>query len=74
MTKKPNARSARTFVLLSFIAAAFVGLLVGAATQWDFQRTAIWVGITFIVSIVGIATLALLVKDDEHDPEVPKLK
>lgn len=73
MVKKPDARSARTFVLLSFFAAAFVGILIWGATR-DLERIAIWSGITFIVSIVSIATLSLLVKDDESNPDEPKLK
>lgn len=78
--KKAPARSIRTYLTLSFAAAAFVSVLVffgtGGVTQAEgaFQRTAIWFGITFIVSLVTIATLALSVKEDDLDPNKPRLK
>lgn len=78
--KKSEARSLRTYLTLSFIAAAFVGLFVfygtGGVTQAEgaFQRTLIWSGLTFIVSLVTIATLALTVKENPGDPNEPKLK
>jgi hypothetical protein len=37
-------------------------------------ETLIWAGITFIVVLVGIATLALTVKDDDFNPDEPRLK
>jgi hypothetical protein len=37
-------------------------------------KTLIWAGLTFIVVLVGIATLALMVKEDDHDPDQPRLK
>ncbi|MEY4993303.1 MAG: hypothetical protein RIS82_425 [Actinomycetota bacterium] len=78
--KKSEARSLRTYLGLSFIAAVFVGLFVfygtGGVTQAEgaFQRTLIWSGLTFITSLVTIATLALTVKENPGDPNEPMLK
>lgn len=78
--KKAEARSIRTYLTLSFAAATFVGVLVffgtGGTTQAEgaIERTAIWFGFTFIVSLVTIATLALSVKEDDADPNKPRLK
>lgn len=78
--KKTDARSIRSYLTLSFVAAAFVSVLVffgtGGVTQAEgaFERTAIWFGITFIISLVGISTLALAVKEDDSDPNKPRLK
>lgn len=78
--KKAEARSIRTYLTLAFVAATFVAVLVffgtGGTAQAEgaFERTAIWFGITFIVALVGIATLALSVKEDDADPNKPRLK
>ena len=78
--KKADARSFRSFLTLAFVAATFVSVLVffgtggPAQAEGAFQRTVIWFGITFIVSLVGIATLALSVKEDDADPNKPRLK
>lgn len=84
MSNKPKkasaARSIRTYLTLSFAAASFVAVLVFFGTggvdeaEGAFQRTSIWFVITFIVSLVSIATLALTVKDDDADPNQPRLK
>lgn len=84
MAKNPKksapARSIRSYLGLSAAASAFVGALVFFGTggvdqaQGAFERTAIWVAVTFIVSLVSISTLALMVKEDDHDPEKPRLK
>lgn len=71
--KKSEARSLRTYLLLSFVAAVFVGILVEGGIH-DTARTLIWSGLTFIVSLVTIATLALTVKENPGDPNEPKLK
>ncbi|MEN9715436.1 MAG: hypothetical protein RJA35_903 [Actinomycetota bacterium] len=70
----PNTKiGVRVYLTLSFISAALVGFIVWGGTRlWN--MTLIWAGITFIVVLVGIATLALTVKDDEHDPSKPRLK
>lgn len=71
-TSKREPKSLRTFLILSFVAAAFVGILVYGGVQ-DVTRALIWAGITFIVALVGISTLALMVKDEDNDPNKPKL-
>lgn len=71
--KKREVRSITTYLTLSTVAAAFVGAFVWGGTR-DVERTAIWFAITFIVSLVGIATLALSVKDEDADPNKPRLK
>ena len=68
--KKPVG--VRVYLTLSAIAAIFVGVLVYFGTRkWD--QTFIWSGMTFIVVLVGIATLALSVKDDDFDGTTPRL-
>jgi FtsH-binding integral membrane protein len=68
--KKPVGVTA--YLTLSAIAAIFVGILVYFGTRkWD--QTFIWSGLTFIIVIVGIATLALSVKEDDFDGSKPRL-
>jgi hypothetical protein len=68
--KKPVGVTA--YLTLSAISAVFVGILVFFGTRkWD--QTFIWSGLTFIVVIVGIATLALSVKEDDFDGSTPRL-
>jgi FtsH-binding integral membrane protein len=68
--KKPVG--VRVYLTLSAIAAIFVGVLVYFGTRkWD--QTFIWSGMTFIVVLVGIATLALSVKEDDFDGTTPRL-
>lgn len=68
--KKPVG--VRVYLTLSAIAAIFVGVLVYFGTRkWD--QTFIWSGMTFIIVLVGIATLALSVKDDDFDGTTPRL-
>jgi hypothetical protein len=55
------------------VAAVFVGAIVYGGVK-DVNSALIWAGLTFIVSLVTIATLALSVKDDDSDPNQPKLK
>jgi peptidoglycan biosynthesis protein MviN/MurJ (putative lipid II flippase) len=70
-----NAKSLRVFLTLSLAAAAFVGILVLAASNYgNFEEALIWAGVTFIVVLVAIATMALSVKDENNDPTKPKLK
>lgn len=65
--------SLTAFLTLSFTAAAFVGVLVFAGIRRPIESL-IWAGVTFIVTLVGIATLALSVKDDQPAPDETKLK
>ena len=70
----PNTKiGVRVYLTLSFISAIVVGVFVWGGTRL-LDTTLIWAGITFIVVLVGIATLALTVKDDEYDPNQPRLK
>lgn len=72
MAHKKN--SLRNYLTLSFIAALFVGIMVLAATHYvAVVEALIWAGVTFIVVLVAIATLALTVKDQEDDPTKPRL-
>lgn len=68
--KNPSLTS---FLLLSFAAAAFVGVLVFGGTRRPVESL-IWAGATFIVALVGTATLALTVKDDQPASDEPRLK
>ena len=70
----PNSKlGVRVFLSLSFLAAALVGVMVYGGTRL-IDESLIWAGITFIVVLVSIATMALTVKDDEFDPAKPRLK
>ena len=60
------------YFIISAIAAVFVGVLVYFGTR-KADQTLIWAGLTFIVVLVGIATLALSVKDDDFDGSTPRL-
>jgi membrane protein implicated in regulation of membrane protease activity len=73
MSQKPKQSvGVRVYLTLSAIAAIFVGVLVYFGTRlWN--QTFIWAGMTFIVVLVGIATLALSVKDDDFDGQTPRL-
>ncbi len=61
------------FLTLSAISGVLVGLVVWGGVR-NVNAALLWGGGTFIVVIVGIATLALMVKDDESNPDAPKLK
>jgi hypothetical protein len=70
----PNTKiGVNVYLALSLISAVVVGLIAYGGLR-DLGKTLIWAGVTFIVVLVGIATLALTVKDDEHDPNQPRLK
>ena len=73
MTNPNSKLGVRVYLILSFIAAALVGVIVYGGLR-DVGKTLIWAGLTFIVVLVGIATLALMVKEDDHDPDEPRLK
>ena len=60
------------YFTISAIAAVFVGVLVYFGTR-KVDQTLIWAGLTFIVVLVGIATLSLSVKDDDFDGSTPRL-
>jgi len=72
MAKKNT--SLRNYLTLALIAALFVGVMVLATTHYvAVVEALIWAGVTFIVALVGIATLALTVKDQDDDPNKPRL-
>jgi hypothetical protein len=70
----PNKKvGVRQYLTLSAIAGVVVGFFVWGGVR-KLDEAFIWAGVTFIVVLVGIATLALSVKDDDHDPDQPRLK
>lgn len=73
MSQKPKQSvGVRVYLSLSAIAAIFVGVLVYFGTKlWN--QTFIWAGMTFIVVLVVIATLALSIKEDDFDGTTPRL-
>jgi membrane protein implicated in regulation of membrane protease activity len=73
MTQKPKKSvGVRVYLLFSALAAIFVGVLVQFGID-DWKQTAIWAGLTFIIVLVAIATMALSVKDDDFDGSTPRL-
>ncbi|MFM1950642.1 MAG: hypothetical protein RL418_329 [Actinomycetota bacterium] len=62
----------KSYLGLSLIAALFSGVLVYFGTR-ILETTIIWALITFIASIVIVATLDLSVKHDDDDPNKPRL-
>lgn len=73
MIQKPKKTiGVRVYISLAAIAAIFVGVLVYFGVR-KVDQTIIWAGLTFIVVLVTIATLALSVKDDDFDGSTPRL-
>ncbi len=58
---------------MSTVAAFFVGLIVLYGTRF-IEQAIIWALVTFIVSLVIVATLDLSFKPDETDPNKPRLR
>jgi hypothetical protein len=65
MPKKPKVT---TFVTLSAVAGVFVGAMVYFAVDM-MESAIIWGALTFIVSLVAISTLALMVPENNNDPD-----
>lgn len=63
----------RSYLVISVIAALFVGVLVLFGTD-NFSAALIGFLLTFIVSVVTVATLDLSFKPDQGDPNRPKLR
>jgi hypothetical protein len=63
---------AGTYLLLAAIAAVFVGVLVFFGIR-KIDVSFIAATVTFIVSLVGIATLDLMVPENKNDPDKPAL-
>ena len=62
----------RTYLLLSLVAAAFLGVIVYYGTR-NTTETLVAAGITFIVTVVVIATLELSAKDNPAAADEPHL-
>ncbi|MFM6980683.1 MAG: hypothetical protein ACKOWE_04700 [Micrococcales bacterium] len=73
MPKSSNKVGVKTYLSLSAVAALVVGLFVWGGVR-DLEKALLWGGISFIVILVSIATLALSVKNDDSDPDKPRLK
>jgi uncharacterized membrane protein YkgB len=69
MSKKITAS---TYLTLSAVAASFVGVLVFFGVR-KVDVALIAGGVTFIIALVGIATLALMVPEQKNDPDKPVL-
>jgi uncharacterized membrane protein len=69
----PKKITASTYLILSAVAASFVGVLVYFGVR-KIDAALIGAGITFIVALVGIATLALMVPEQKNDPDKPVLR
>lgn len=63
----------KSYMVMSAIAALFVGLIVLFGTRFV-EQAIIWGLVTFIVSLVIIATLDLSFKADDPDPNKPRLR
>jgi uncharacterized membrane protein YkgB len=69
----PKKITASTYLILSAVAASFVGVLVYFGVR-KIDMALIGAGVTFIVALVGIATLALMVPEQNNDPDKPVLR
>jgi uncharacterized membrane protein YkgB len=69
----PKKITASTFLILSAVAASFVGVLVYFGVR-KIDMALIASGVTFIIALVGIATLALMVPEQNNDPDKPVLR
>jgi hypothetical protein len=69
----PKKITATNFLVLSAAAASFVGVLVYFGVR-KIDVAIIAAGITFIIALVGIATLALMVPEQNNDPDKPVLR
>jgi uncharacterized membrane protein len=64
----PRKTKVTTFLSLSAVAGVFVGAMVYFAVDMLISGI-IWGGLTFIVSLVAISTMALMVPDNNNDPD-----
>jgi hypothetical protein len=64
----PRKTKVTTFLTLSAAAAVFVGAMVYFAVDL-LESAIIWGVLTFIVSLVGISTMALMVPENKNDPD-----
>ena len=63
----------KAYMTMSAIAAVFVGLIVLYGTRF-WETAVIWSLVTFIISLVIVATLDLSFKPDDQDPNRPRLR
>lgn len=73
MTSPKPRIGVRVYLTLSTIAGAIVGLIWWGGVR-RVEESIIAGGMTFIIVLVGIATLALMVKDEEAPKDEPRLK
>jgi hypothetical protein len=64
----PRKTKVTTFLTLAAVAGVFVGALVYFAVDM-LESAIIWGGLTFIVSLVAISTMALMVPENNNDPD-----
>ena len=64
----PRKTKVTTFLTFSAAAAVFVGAMVFFAVDM-LESAIIWGGLTFIVSLVAISTMALMVPENKNDPD-----
>ena len=64
----PRKTKFSTFLTLSAVAGVFVGAMVYFAVDM-LESAIIWGGLTFIVSLVAISTMALMVPENNNDPD-----
>jgi len=64
----PRKTKVTTFLTLSAAVAVFVGAMVFFAVDM-LESAIIWGGLTFIVSLVAISTMALMVPENKNDPD-----
>jgi hypothetical protein len=64
----PRKTKVTTFLTLSAVAGVFVGAMVYFAVDM-LESAIIWGGLTFIVSLVAISTMALMVPENKNDPD-----
>ena len=63
----------KAYMVMSAVAAVFVGVIVLYGTRF-WETAIIWSLVTFILSLVIVATLDLSFKPDQEDPNKPKLR
>ncbi|MEY2675153.1 MAG: hypothetical protein RL102_419 [Actinomycetota bacterium] len=73
LTPKNDAKGVRTYLIFSAVVGIGVGIIWFAGIR-DWIGSFVAAGLAFIVSLIIVATLALTVKDDAHDPDEPRLK
>ena len=64
----PRKTKVTTFLTLAAVAGVFVGAMVYFAVDMV-ESAIIWGGLTFIVSLVAISTMALMVPENNNDPD-----